>query len=44
LPRHVGIFVLFASVHLTPYLMAIGLIGEPTAPVTRNGGAMSWNS
>ncbi len=26
------------------HLIAIGLMGDPTAPVTRNGGATSWNS
>lgn len=33
--------------HLRPtglHLSARGLMGEPTAPVTRSGGATSWNS
>jgi hypothetical protein len=29
---------------LNAHLIAIGLTGDPTAPVTDRGGATSWNS
>jgi hypothetical protein len=35
---------LSATGHVDTHLIAIGLTGDPTAPTTFSGEAMSWNS